>query len=216
MQAKERHHLVAKARVVLHGVGIEDGEDAIEVVGFKAALEVGRTSRTTSSERSKALWRTARGASAQPEARLGQPDQKSGQRWRKQVASNEQSDSTFAPCASDRDARKCSRRVPESGRLVHNTVLHCCGTAVCNKARSGGEKRERGTANSAPDPWEHFKKPRRSWPGSDTTFGDTRVTGDVASIALEQSRLLGGAGTAASARRNWCRCPWLRLRCWRC
>ena len=42
VKAEERRHLLAKARIILHSVGIEDREDAVEVVGFKATLKIGQ------------------------------------------------------------------------------------------------------------------------------------------------------------------------------
>src|SRR5450755_1642160 len=42
-----------------------------------------------------------------------------------------------------------------------------------------------------------FKKPLRTWPVPTQLSGDARVTGDVASIAIEQGRILGGAGTVS-------------------
>src|SRR5438552_2986701 len=44
---------------------------------------------------------------------------------------------------------------------------------------------------------ESFLKPLRAWPGMTQLSGTTRVTGHVASIAVEQNGLLGGARTAS-------------------
>ena len=40
VQAKKSHHLVAKAGVVLHIIGIEDSKDAVNVMAFEATLKV--------------------------------------------------------------------------------------------------------------------------------------------------------------------------------
>ena len=40
VKPKERHHLIAKARVVFHSVSIENSEDAIKVVVFQGTLKI--------------------------------------------------------------------------------------------------------------------------------------------------------------------------------
>ena len=42
VQAEEGDHLVVKARIILHIVGVENGEHAVDVVSFQAALKVGQ------------------------------------------------------------------------------------------------------------------------------------------------------------------------------
>jgi len=46
---------------------------------------------------------------------------------------------------------------------------------------------------------ERFKKPVRVWPVRPQLSGDTRVTGDVASIAVDQGAILGGVGAVSDA-----------------
>ena len=61
-----------------------------------------------------------------------------------------------------------------------------------------GELDPRGRSNGAAlGPMETFKKARQSWPKLTQLSGGAGVTGYVASIAVEQSRLLRGTGTAS-------------------